>query len=282
MPALLVLVLAAGLRRGRRFAWWAAMVFHVLLLALGTFYAIDYYNWAVENDALDQGFSWVAWLLPLVLLPVLIIVLLMLTRRSFTVQAPVGIYRKLGLSVLGVVLALWALYVIVGSLIADQFTPTATVGELIVDFPIRLLPNGYLYIIEPAFEPTDGCRPVHRRLDPGAGLGGHPARVCCAASSPPGSNPNAEDRAWARAMLERNGTTALAYLTTWDGQQLLVLRRRTLVRRLPGGGRGGDHHRRSGRAAGGPGRDRRGVRRVLQRGELDAVPVQHDRGGARR
>ena len=50
MPALLVLVLAAGLRRGRRFAWWAAMVFHVMLLALGTFYAIDYYNWAVEND----------------------------------------------------------------------------------------------------------------------------------------------------------------------------------------------------------------------------------------
>ena len=77
------------------------LVFHVLLLVLGAFYAIDYYNWAVDNDELDQGFSWIAWLLPLVLLPVLIIIMLALTRRSFTVQAPVGIYRKFGLSVLG-------------------------------------------------------------------------------------------------------------------------------------------------------------------------------------
>src|SRR6476659_437723 len=123
MPALFVLVLAAGLRRGRRFAWWASMVFHVLLLALGTFYAIDYYNWAVENDELDQGFSWVAWLLPLMLLPVLIIVMLALTRRSFTVQAPVGIYRKFGLSVLAVLIGLWALYVVVGNFVPVQFTP---------------------------------------------------------------------------------------------------------------------------------------------------------------
>ena len=88
------------------------MVVHVLLLALGTFYAIDYYNWAVENDLLDEGFSWVAWLVPLMLLPVLIIILLLLTRRSFTVQAPVGVYRKFGLLVLGLVLALWALFVL--------------------------------------------------------------------------------------------------------------------------------------------------------------------------
>ena len=216
MPALLVLVLAAGLRRGRRFAWWATMVVHVLLLALGTFYAIDYYNWAIENDALDEGFSWVAWLTPLVLLPVLIIILLVLTRRSFTVQAPVGIYRKLGLSVLGVVLALWALYVIVGSLISEEFSPTATVGELIVDFPIRLLPNGYLYIIEPSFEPTAGVGRFMADWIPvlvwavilfGLLRSFIAARV----------ESNAEDRATARTLLEKNGTTALAYLTTWEG-----------------------------------------------------------------
>ena len=216
MPALFVLVLAAGLRRGRRFAWWASMVFHVLLLALGTFYAIDYYNWAVENDELDQGFSWVAWLLPLMLLPVLIIVLLVLTRRSFTVQAPSGIYRKLGLSVLGVVAALWVVYVLVGSFVADQFTPSASVGALVVDFPIRLLPNGYLYIIEPAFEPnawiarliTDWI-PVLVWVVILAGL----LRSFIAARVESG----AEDRAKARAILERNGTTALSYLTTWEG-----------------------------------------------------------------
>ena len=216
VPALLVLVLAAGLRRGRRFAWWATMVVHVMLLALGTFYAIDYYNWAVENDALDDGFSWVAWLLPLVLLPVLIIVMLVLTRRSFTVQAPVGVYRKLGLTVLGIVVALWALYVIVGSVISDEFSPTATTGELILDFPVRLLPNGYLYIIEPAFEPTGGVGRFMADWIPvlvwavilfGLLRSFIAARVVS----------NAGDRAKARLLLEQNGTTALAYLTTWEG-----------------------------------------------------------------
>lgn len=216
VPALLVLVLAAGLRRGRRFAWWATLVVHVLLLALGTFYAIDYYNWAVENDFLDEGFSWVAWLLPLVLLPVLIIVLLVLTRRSFTVQAPVGVYRKLGLTVIGIVLALWALYVVVGSIVADEFSPTASVGELILDFPIRLLPNGYLYIIEPAFQPTSGVGrfisdwvPVLVWAVILSGL----LRSFIAARV----ESNAQDRVKARGLLEQFGTTALAYLTTWEG-----------------------------------------------------------------
>lgn len=216
MPALLVLVLAAGLRRGRRFAWWAAMVFHVLLLVLGTFYAIDYYNWAVENDELDQGFSWIAWLLPLVLLPVLIIVMLALTRRSFTVQAPVGIYRKFGLSVLAVLIGLWALYVVVGTIVADQFTPSVGFGELIGDFPIRLLPNGYLYIIDPGFVPTAGVArfitdwiPVVFWVVILLGL----LRTFVAARV----ESNAEDRARARRLLEQNGTNALAYLTTWDG-----------------------------------------------------------------
>ncbi len=216
MPALLVLVLAAGLRRGRRFAWWAALVFHLLLLALGSFYAIDYYNWAVENDLLDEGFSWVAWLVPLMLLPVLIIVLLLLTRRSFTVQAPVGVYRKFGVLVLGLVLALWAVFVLVGAALSDDFTPTASVGQLITDFPTRLLPNGYLYIIEPAFEPTEGLGrflvdwvPVVVWAAILLGL----LRTFVAARV----ESAAADKARARAILERNGVTALAYLTTWDG-----------------------------------------------------------------
>ena len=216
MPALLVLVLAAGLRRGRRFAWWATMVFHVLLLALGTFYAIDYYNWAVDNDLLGDGFSWVAWLVPLMLLPVLIIIGLLTTRRSFTVQAPVGLYRRLGLSVLGVVLTLWAVYVIVGSIFADQFTPAASVPGLIQDFPIRLLPNGYLYIIESGFEPNAGIGRFLVNWIPVLVwavilLGLLRSFVAARVSS------DAEDKARARAILERNGTTALAYLTTWDG-----------------------------------------------------------------
>ena len=216
MPALLVLVLAAGLRRGRRFAWWATMVFHVLLLALGSFYAVDYYNWAVENDLLGDGFSWVAWLVPLMLLPVLIIVLLLVTRRSFTVQAPAGVYRKLGLTVLGIVVALWAVYAIVGSIVQDQFTPAAGFGDLLLDFPIRLLPNGYLYIIEPGFAPNGGVGLFLTDWIPllvwAVILLGLLRSFVVAKVESAG-----EDRVRARAILEQNGTTALSYLTTWEG-----------------------------------------------------------------
>ena len=216
MPAVVVLVLAAGLRRGRRFAWWAALVLHVLLLVFGAFYAVDYYHWVIENHLQDDGFNWVAWLLPLVLLPVLILVMLLATRRSFVVRAPAGVYRRLGLLVLGLVVAVWAGYVVVGVLIADQFTPVPGVWDLLREFPILLLPNGYLYIIAPGFAPTSWFSGLLVDWMPivvwGVILLGLlrsfvAARIDSAA----------EDRITARAILERNGTTALSYLTTWDG-----------------------------------------------------------------
>ncbi len=216
VPALMVLVLAAGLRRGRRFAWGATLLFHLLFLVLGAFYAIDYYRWAGENDLLDEGFSWVAWLVPLVVLPVLIIVLLLVTRRSFTVRAPAGVYRRLARTVLGLAAALWALFAVVGSLFADQFSPPARFADLLWDFPIRLLPNGYLYIIEPDDQPDGAVGHLLVDWVPllfwGVLLIGLlrsfvAARVLT----------EQQDRSRARAILERCGTASLSYLTTWDG-----------------------------------------------------------------
>ena len=216
VPALLVLVLAAGLRRGRRFAWWATMLFHVVLLAVGGFYAVDYYEWAVENDLLDEDFSWIAWLLPLVLLPLAVIALLLVTRRSFTVLAPAGVYRRLALVVLGVLAGLWAIFVLLGALLASHFTPEPTVGDLVVAFPLRLLPNGYLYIIEPSFEPATLLARTLVEWMPlvvwGVILSGLLRSFVVARVES-----DADDRRRAREILERGGTTALSYLTTWEG-----------------------------------------------------------------
>ncbi len=216
VPALFVLVLAAGLRRGRRFAWWATMLFHVLLLAMGAFYAIDYYQWASDNDLLDEGFSWIAWLLPLVLLPVAVIALLLITRRSFTVLAPAGMYRRLGLTVLAIVAGLWVLFVLLGALLSSQFAPEPTIGQLAVAFPLRLLPNGYLYIIEPSFEPTTGWARTLVEWMPliawAVILSGLLRSFVVARVES-----DAEDRKRAREILERHGITALSYLTTWEG-----------------------------------------------------------------
>ena len=216
VPALVVLVLAAGLRRGRRFAWWATLLFHTLLLTVGAFYAVDYYQWAVDNDLINDGTSWVAWLVPLVLLPVLIIGLLLVTRRSFTVQAPAGVYRRLGLTVAGLVAGLWVLFVALGSLVADDFDPPVGIADLIADFPARLLPNGYLSVIEPAFEPTDGLGRFLTDWIPVAvwavvlvGL----LRSFVAARVETAD----ADRLLAQRILRRHGTSSLSHLTTWEG-----------------------------------------------------------------
>jgi len=216
VPALIVLVLAAGLRRGRRFAWWATLLFHTLLLTVGAFYAVDYYQWAIDNDLLADGTSWVAWLVPLVLLPVLVIGLLLATRRSFAVQAPAGVYRRLGLTVAALVLGLWVVFVALGSVDADDFDPPVSVSDLIVDFPARLLPNGYLSIIEPTSEPTAGLGRFVTDWIPVAvwavvliGLlrSFVSARVESADT----------DRLQAQQILERHGTSSLSHLTTWAG-----------------------------------------------------------------
>jgi phosphatidylglycerol lysyltransferase len=216
VPALLVLVLAAGLRRGRRFAWWATFVLQVVLLVVGAAYAASYYDWAADNNQLNEGFNYVTWLLPLVLLPVVIIAMLLATRRSFPVRAPIGVYRRLAATVLGVIAGIWLLYVVIGLVISDQFTPTATVGELIVDFPTRLLPNGYLYIVQPPLDAQSWLANFLTDWTPvvvwavvlvGLLRSFVAARVDAAA----------EDRVRARAILETNGVTALSYLTTWEG-----------------------------------------------------------------
>jgi lysylphosphatidylglycerol synthetase-like protein (DUF2156 family)/membrane associated rhomboid family serine protease len=216
VPALIVLVLAAGLRRGRRFAWWATLVFHTLLLTVGAFYAVDYYQWAIDNDLIADSTNWVAWLIPLVLLPVLIIGLLLATRRSFTVQAPAGVYRRLGLIVAGLVAGLWVVFVALGSLVADDFDPPVGVADLVVDFPARLLPNGYLSIIEPAFEPTDGLGRFLADWIPVAVwtvvlVGLMRSFVSARVETADG------DRIRAQRILQRHGTSSLSHLTTWAG-----------------------------------------------------------------
>ena len=216
VPALIVLVLAAGLRRGRRFAWWATLLFHTLLLTVGAFYAVDYYQWAIDNELLDDSASWVAWLVPLVLLPVLVMIMLLATRRSFTVQAPAGVYRRWGSTVAGMVLGLWVAYVALGSLVADDFDPPVGLADLIVDFPARLLPNGYLSIIEPGFEPTDGLGRFLTDWIPVAVWAVVLVGLLRSFVSARVESADA-DRARAQRILQRHGTSSLSHLTTWDG-----------------------------------------------------------------
>jgi lysylphosphatidylglycerol synthetase-like protein (DUF2156 family) len=226
IPALLVLVVAAGLRRGRAFAWWAGVVMHGLLVLLGAIFMVAYFQTLDDlgSDLVDDGFNYVTYLLPVVLVPLVILLVLVLTRRVFTISAPAGTYRRFGLVVLGTFLGLWILYVVVGVTMSSHFMigdppdgGTPTLGDFVLDFPLQLLPNGYDYVIGPDITPIGGgiaqfvadWAPVAFWLVVLVGL----LRTFVTADV---TSLDA-DRERAREILRRHGITTLAYMTTWPG-----------------------------------------------------------------
>ena len=226
VPALLVLVIAAGLRRGRAFAWWAGIIMHVLLVLIGAVFMVAYFQSLSDlgDDLVDDGFNYVTYLLPVVLVPLVILLLLVLSRRVFTISAPAGTYRRLGVIVLGTFLGLWILYVVVGVALSSDFVigdpPSGgapTIGNFVLDFPLQLLPNGYDYVIGPDINPVGGgvarfvadWAPVTFWLVVLVGM----LRTFVTADV---TGPDA-DRERAREILRRHGITTLAYMTTWHG-----------------------------------------------------------------
>jgi phosphatidylglycerol lysyltransferase len=155
MPSIFLLFLADGLRRGRRFAWGAAVVAQVVLLIVSVAnYAIRFID-AGDDESVFYGLESPTAYRTIVpfLLPLAILVVLALTRRYFDVRAPRGTYRKFTISVLGTAVILWVLYVLLGFLGRGGFDQKASLLGLIEDFPQRLVPPVYLQWLEPRLLP---------------------------------------------------------------------------------------------------------------------------------
>ncbi len=158
LPALLLLLAAAGLRRGHRSAWIAALTLEATLAvaAIGDYFLAD------VGSALPTGaFTDVrpALLLTRLVLPCLVpltvaVVVLILGRDLFTVRAPAGIYRRLARHVALLALASGGVYVAVGLLVPAQWQSAPTAGALIADFPLRLVPVGLTFGLVPSRLPT--------------------------------------------------------------------------------------------------------------------------------
>lgn len=213
LPALLLLVLAEGLRRGRRFAWWAALGLTAASAAVTGWYVVDAARFPASGD-LEAG---VTYGVP-VLAPLAITLVLLLTRRHFTVRLPPRAVRKFWRFTLGSVGLLSALYVVGGHLVRDQFTPQPRLDQLLADLPARFLPPGYL-----------GLAPLHFRADGFAGalLFEYTGVVfwlivlvgLLMASWRAWPSSSAADAARAGELVRRHGGSSLSHLTTWRGNQ---------------------------------------------------------------
>lgn len=156
LPSLLLLVLADGLRRGRRFAWAGAVALNGLLLV----FALQLLLRDVVSGSVDEATFGSPYDAPLLrdllvppLAPLVVLVLLVAARRLFDVSAPRGTYRRLALVAAGALVGLGVLYVVLGTVLRDGFDRPPSALALLADFPLRLVPPGYLDETTPAFLP---------------------------------------------------------------------------------------------------------------------------------
>lgn len=161
LPSFLLLLFAEGLRRGRRFAWVGTLLIQVGLSVLAGIALAGVLQQttsdtgasegivAIEGSASSQPFTFA---LPL-LLPVVLTVILLATRRLFHVRAPKGTYRRLAVRILAIAAVLSAVYVGAGLLLAREFSPVPGLPELLADVPDRFLPLGFVLDVPPAFFP---------------------------------------------------------------------------------------------------------------------------------
>ncbi|KZF10245.1 hypothetical protein A2J04_20885 [Rhodococcus sp. EPR-279] len=220
MPSLFLLVVSDGLRRGRRFAWAMAVVSQGILLALSVAnFAIRFLE-SGDDQSLFYGLesptayrTAVPFLLPLIVLLVLIV-----TRKFFDVSAPSGTYRRWAASGVGVAVGLALIYSIGGYLARDGFADSPSFGGLLVDFPQRLVPPVYLQWLEPALLPQSTPTTL---LFEWTGVVFWVV-VCVLAASTfltpvYGTETDAAERA--RALLMSSSGSALSWMTTWRGNK---------------------------------------------------------------
>ncbi|MGV8872922.1 MAG: bifunctional lysylphosphatidylglycerol flippase/synthetase MprF [Rhodococcus sp. (in: high G+C Gram-positive bacteria)] len=220
MPSLFLLVVSDGLRRGRRFAWAMAIVSQVILLVLSVAnFAIRFLE-AGDDQSLFYGLesptvyrTAVPFLLPLIVLVVLIV-----TRRFFDVSAPSGTYRRWTAAVIGVGVGLALVYSIGGYLARGGFADSPSFGDLLTDFPQRLVPPVYLQWLEPALLPQSIPTTL---LFEWTGVVFWVV-VCVLAASTfltpvYGTETDATERA--RALLMSSSGSALSWMTTWRGNK---------------------------------------------------------------
>jgi phosphatidylglycerol lysyltransferase len=218
IPVLLLLVVAEGLRRGRRAALAVGIVLNLVLAALGVLLAVLVLATPDEQLVVFGGAPGAHRLLGLVLpplLPLAVATLLWLTRDRFAVRAPAGTHRRL-LALSGAVLAVVStVYVLTGRAVADQFDRRPTVAQLLLDLPQRFLPPGYLGEVEPDFLPQGTAATLLFEwtgvvfwLVVAAGL--------LVGFLRPRHSADLQDAARARE-LARLGGSNLGWLTTWAG-----------------------------------------------------------------
>ncbi|MCF3124892.1 DUF2156 domain-containing protein [Streptomyces arenae] len=220
---LLLLVLAEGLRRGLRLSWRITVAAQLLWLGLMAFLLSDIAShpdrYVLEgSDLSDQKAAMIQAVVEQMMLPLLVLVLLFLTRRLFDQRVSRTTVTWLAGTVGGALLLACVAYVGIGYAVRDQFTPDATFSKLVSGLPTQFFPPSY----EPFF--FQGQAPV-----PVGGTALSLYEYCgmlfwvvtlialFVAFRRPQVHADPDAATRARALLRAHGGSTLSYLTTWPG-----------------------------------------------------------------
>jgi lysylphosphatidylglycerol synthetase-like protein (DUF2156 family) len=217
LPVLVLLVLAGGLRRGRRFAWWATLLANVVLGALAAVLAVLTLASPSERLVAFGGAAdapYTAGIVAALAQPVGVIILLLATRRRFPVCCPHGSYRSWTSVVATALASTSALYLVGTGLLAGQFTPRPQFLDAVADLPTRYLPPGYLGELETTFTPL---KPAATVLYEWTGVVFWAVALAATGWVLRRTSVPAGDAAAARALLTRTGGSSLAWGATWSG-----------------------------------------------------------------
>lgn len=224
VPSFLLLLLAEGLRRGRRTAWYGVLLVQAGLsvLALVTMVGVlqaagpDAVPRNMVDASLTGGRSHPLTLVIPLLLPAALFVVLLACRPLFPAAAPRGTYRRLAARVLGLAGVLGLVYVVLGVALASGFSPVPTLADLVADVPDRFLPLGFAVDLPPAFFPESTPAVL---LYEGVGIvfwlvaGVWGLRSFLRPAHPR----HEDDKERATAILRAGKGSSISWMTTWPG-----------------------------------------------------------------
>lgn len=220
MPTVFLLVLSDGLRRGRRFAWLAAVCAQVALLLLSMLNFVVRFVGSRSAESLFFGLespNFYRTLAPF-LTPLAILILLLATKRFFDVSAPKGTYRRLGIQMCALTAGLWVLYVLGGLWARHRFDREPTAVMLLADFPERLVPPVYLQWLYPRLLPNDWASTLLYEWT-GVVFWGTACVLVAATFLRPALDGHSDAAERARELLRRGTGSPLSWMTTWQGHE---------------------------------------------------------------
>ena len=218
MPLLLQLTLADGLRRGRRAAAVGTIALQGIL-ALCSVRSAAAIGLETESALRPISPSWLAskhLILPLAL-NIAVILLVVWNHDHLRLHTRPGVIRTaVGFWVVSVI-ALGALSVVLGGAATQQFTPTATLPDLAIDYVTNLLPASAVGFLVPVLTPVGPLAHVSAVWCPAAVWAS--AIICTWAALHKPAVTASASRADLKALVRTHGAGTLGWMLTWPGNE---------------------------------------------------------------